>query len=45
MEEVSRDLAAVFDRYDGRLEDPAQRPEGSRAVRLFFTQYLPRPEE
>jgi hypothetical protein len=43
MEEVSRDLAAVFERYDGRLEDPALRPEGSRAVRLFFTQYLPRP--
>lgn len=41
--EVSRDLAAVLDRYDGRLEDPSLRPEGSRPVRLFLAQYLLRP--
>jgi hypothetical protein len=41
--EVSRDLAAVWSRYDGRLEDPSLRPEGSRAVRLFLAQYLPQP--
>ncbi|HYH31746.1 MAG TPA: winged helix-turn-helix domain-containing protein [Pseudonocardia sp.] len=43
MTEVSRDLAAVFARFDGRLEDPSLRPEGSRPVRLFTAQYLPQP--
>ena len=41
--ELSRDVAAVWARYDGRLEDPSLRPEGSRAVRSFLAQYLPQP--
>jgi hypothetical protein len=41
--EISRDLAAVWARYDGRLEDPSLRPAGARPVRLFLAQYLPRP--
>lgn len=43
LEQVSRDLEAVLDRYDGRLEDSSSRPDGSRPVRLFLAQYLPRP--
>lgn len=41
MEQVSAELAAIFERYWGRLEDPAQRPEGSRAVRMFCATYFP----
>jgi hypothetical protein len=41
LEQVSRELRAIIDRYWGRLEDPALRPEGSRAVRLFLASYFP----
>lgn len=41
LEQVSAELAAIVDRYWGRLEDPALRPEGARAVRLFFASYFP----
>jgi Helix-turn-helix domain len=41
--EISQDLAAVWARYEGRLENPSLRPDGSRAVRLFLAQYLPQP--
>jgi hypothetical protein len=41
MEQVSADLSAILDRYWDRLENPALRPEGSRAVRLFIASYFP----
>jgi hypothetical protein len=41
LEQVSRELRAVLDRYQGRLEDPALRPPGSRAVRVFLATYFP----
>jgi hypothetical protein len=41
LEQVSGELRAIIDRYWGRLEDPALRPEGSRAVRLFLATYFP----
>lgn len=47
LEQVSREFRAIFERYWARSEDPALRPEGSRAVRLFLTSYFPpqqRPE-
>jgi hypothetical protein len=37
------DMAAVMERYAGRAEDPAQRPPGSRPVRLMLSTYLPLP--
>jgi hypothetical protein len=41
LEQVSRELRSILDRFDDRLEDPAQRPEGSRPVRMFFATYFP----
>ena len=41
LEQVSQELRSILDRYDNRLEDPAQRPSGSRAVRMFFATYFP----
>lgn len=39
--QLAGELRAIFDRYEGRLEDPALRPEGSRPVRLFLAKYFP----
>jgi hypothetical protein len=41
LEQVAGEFRAIFDRYDGRLENPALRPEGSRPVRLFLAKYFP----
>ncbi|OZM81981.1 helix-turn-helix domain-containing protein [Pseudonocardia sp. MH-G8] len=41
LEQVSQELRAILDRYGNRLEDPARRPAGSRAVRMFFATYFP----
>jgi hypothetical protein len=41
LEQVSREFRAILDRYWGRLEDPASRPPGSRAVRMFLATYFP----
>lgn len=35
MAEVSRELAALPDRFKARWDDPARRPAGARLVRLF----------
>jgi hypothetical protein len=47
---VAAELAAIAERFQDRVEDPALRPEGSRLVRLFLAGYLPplpptKPEE
>jgi DNA-binding transcriptional ArsR family regulator len=35
LRQVSRDLLALVERFDGRWDNPAQRPQGARVVRLF----------
>ena len=35
LQQLSRDVLALVDRFAGRWEDPAQRPEGARLARMF----------
>jgi hypothetical protein len=39
--EFKRDAAALFERYEHRITDPAARPPGSRPVQLFLSVSLP----
>jgi hypothetical protein len=41
LKDVGAEFEAILDRFRGRTGDPSQRPEGSRAVRLFLATYLP----
>ena len=43
--ELSRDVAALTDRFEGRWEDPSRRPEGARPARLFSVVNADLPEE
>lgn len=38
--DVSRTITEIADRYAGRWEDPHERPEGSRPVRMFAMTFL-----
>jgi len=35
LQQLSRDVLALVERFAGRWEDPAQRPEGARLARMF----------
>jgi hypothetical protein len=37
LREVQREMRALLDRFDERVENPELRPEGARAVRFFVS--------
>lgn len=43
--ELTRDLRAVVNRFDGRVADPSTRPAGARATRVIASTSLRRPPE
>lgn len=44
LQDVMHELRAVLERFDERSDDPAQRPEGAREARVFFSTSV-RPEQ
>ena len=38
--QLNDELGAILSRFDDRLDDPAKRPDGARAVRLFLSATL-----